>query len=267
MSKSIAKTPAGIAIHDGIGAQLLELGFKRKSARLYLKDTGDLSEWVHFRVDGGVEFTELYGVFDNALQRFFDENLDGFDTSQDENPRPLHLQSWCYVYAVGEANVAAKEWRAARRPWRPREYFQDPPKDLTPYSPCVSAWNKLYAADDPAGCAESSRALWTEMVEPLRNELIADPLAVANQLSEAEKGFPEFRIGLEVYLGNLAKSREIAEYFMSFRGVPPSKERLERTKLNRMQRNVSDEEYVEIILANNEALHSRVSTILDEFRL
>jgi hypothetical protein len=29
MSKSIAKTPAGIAIHDGIGAQLLEFAAKR----------------------------------------------------------------------------------------------------------------------------------------------------------------------------------------------------------------------------------------------
>jgi hypothetical protein len=53
MSKIIAKTPAGIAIRDGIGARLIGLGFKGKSERFYLKDTDDLSECVHFRVDGG----------------------------------------------------------------------------------------------------------------------------------------------------------------------------------------------------------------------
>jgi hypothetical protein len=222
---------------------------------------------VHFRVDGGVEFTELYGVFDNALQRFFDEKLDGFDTSQDKNPRPLHLQSWCYVYAVGEANVAAKAWRAARRPWRPREYFQDPPKDLTPYPPYVSDWNKLYAADDPAGCAEISRALWTEMVEPLRDELIADPLAVANQLSEAEKGFPEFQIGLQVYLGNLAKAREIAEYFMSLKGTPPSKDDLKRTKMSRAYLCISDEEYIRANLESNERIYIEISEVKKKLHL
>jgi hypothetical protein len=39
MSKIIAKTPAGIAIRDGIGARLIGLGFKGKSERFYLKDT------------------------------------------------------------------------------------------------------------------------------------------------------------------------------------------------------------------------------------
>jgi len=38
-----------------------------------------------------------------------------------------------------------------------------------PYSRHLSACDKLYAADDPVGCAEVSLALSTGMVQPLRN--------------------------------------------------------------------------------------------------
>lgn len=43
-----AQDPLRIAIRSGIGARALELGFKRKSERLYVREDDAYREWVYF---------------------------------------------------------------------------------------------------------------------------------------------------------------------------------------------------------------------------
>jgi hypothetical protein len=233
---------------------LLELGFKRETPRRYVKETDDYLEWVQFTADAW-EFEELYCIFDRGLQRFFDEHLDAYKTSLDQRWHPVHLQTRALPGARAVVNYANLQWRKSRRPWRPREYFQDPPKDVSPYGPYISDWGKWYAKDDPEGCAEKSREAWVSAVEEgLRAESIADSHAVARYLVKLDRSFPQVRIGLQVYLGNYDAARALIEQHFALENEPPSETRLAISADYRKCEGISDEEYTANIMRNRREL-------------
>ena len=60
-----------IAIDEGIGGRLLELGFRKKSERLYVRETVDLEYWSRFRFQPerlGGGFRERTGIVSKSLQ-------------------------------------------------------------------------------------------------------------------------------------------------------------------------------------------------------
>ena len=63
--------PATRAINAGIGERIQELGFRRKSGRLYLREDERFAEYVIFRSDG-LKFYDELGIFDKDFEAFMD---------------------------------------------------------------------------------------------------------------------------------------------------------------------------------------------------
>jgi len=219
-----------IAIHDGIAVRLQELGFEKRSIRLYLKETGHVSEWVHFSIDREQNFVDTYGVFDNAMQAHLDCYL-----GPSENPgipglnQPGHIYCTSLTWAKHLAFLGQKAWKNKRRPWRPLEYFRDPPKaDVHWMFPYISDNGRWRPDPDPVGCAAASLEAWRLDVEAVRDELLEDRLAIALSLVEDNIGWPEHQVVRRHYVGDLEGARAIADDIIASEGVPPCDAYLKR---------------------------------------
>lgn len=230
MSK--ATKPTTIMIRDGIGARLKELGFERKSQRHYRKETGHISEWVHFSIDREDFVVDTYGVFDNAMQAYLDEYL-----GKEESPgssglvRPAHASYRSRNLARHEAFVGYEAWKATRRIWRPLDYFRDPPDDVIHWMyPFLSHNGRWDPSNDPEGCAAASQAAFREGIEPNRNEILADNLAIARIWIDSMHVYRHERVVLLCYLGDRVTAQEQAEEAIALDGREASEAYIERSR-------------------------------------
>ncbi len=162
--------PNRLAIREGIGKRALELGFKRKSDRLYEREEGDLTFWLRFTMSDDERFVDLAGV----VSRELDEMIAA--TGADLNPYNIDEPSKGHVYIS-----AIDAWRAQSR--ASEEAFRKPLRWLGPiywFLPWINIWRRRdpftqspfvekgrwYAGADPEGCAAASLAKWREIVEP-----------------------------------------------------------------------------------------------------
>lgn len=226
-----AVNPITIAIREGIGKRLLELGFQRQGARMYLKETGDYSEWVHFgNRPGG--FTEQYGVFDNGLQRYMDCLMpDGFPTGHNSGPKLLHFGMHAYHFGAYEAAELEKQWRRRRRPWRPLEYFIEPPRNLTPYRRYISdQFHGWTLDDDPHGCAAATLEAFEGSVGRWRADMATDAHKVARIIGTSSLTTPVLKIVARAYAGDFAGAEELIQHYVATKDDPPSKQQLSEAR-------------------------------------
>ncbi len=241
-----AVNPITIAIREGIGKRLLELGFQRQGARMYLKETGDYSEWVHFaNLRGG--FQDMYGIHDAALERFVSTTLEvATKLNEPGMIRPCHIASRSIDHAKWRFGQAWEEWRANRRPWRPLEYFQNPPDTVSMYGPFISQRGVWTPADDPIGCAAATATAWHAHVEPYRARLIASPQAVAREMIQSESFGLTKRIMVTAYLGDKDGALALIEKSLVAEGRQPDEAKLRyHREIGARQTGLTIEEFVQ----------------------
>jgi len=228
-----ATHPMTVASRDGGGARLLELGFERRSSRLYRKDTPDILEWVHFRRHAVGAFTESYGIFDKRMKAFFDDMLGQEAPDWMEEPLPAHELSNALHHAGDLIRAAVADWRRNRSLRRPLEFFREAPgpEQAHPYQRFLAEGGAWFAGDDPAGCAEASRDCWVAGVEPLRNMLLADDLAIAREVlkGSARQSF-RYRACLYAFLGDRHSAKAILDEVIADEGKPPTQDRIDYVK-------------------------------------
>lgn len=226
-----AADPMTVAIREGVGARLLDLGFERKSQRAYVKETGAYSEWVHFRRHSEGDVTDTYGIFDNALQAFCDSVLEPpEDTATRYEPRPSHLYYEGRNHARHVIYDAVEAWRKARRPWRPFEYLIEHPETAHPYLQFISERGRWRDGGDPSGCARAMLECWTAYIEPERARLIADDKAVARRAVEVDSGHPDVRLATAVYAGEIECARAILARYVDPSAFAPDPDDVERRR-------------------------------------
>lgn len=229
MSRAI--DPMTIAIRDGVGARLLELGFERKSLRAYVKQTGIYTEWVHFRRHGEGDVTDTYGIFDNALQAFCDAAFAiPQPTGMAGETRPCHLGYEGRDHARSVIHHAVEAWRKARRPWRPLEYLIEYPETAHPYLQFISERGRWRDGGDPEGCGQAMLECWAAHIEPTRAELLAGDKTVARLLVAYAYGYPDFRLATAVYAGNIERAREILARYVERKTFAPDPKDVEQER-------------------------------------
>ncbi len=163
--------PNRIAIHEGIGARLKELGFKRKSERLYVREDDQFEDWVRFELSGRDAFIDISGVLLKGLDETFD-NL-GLDLWRygEFGKRNAHVgRSAIRLWGISsDASLAAYHLRRRRYGWLVWQFWASEARwsATDPYvqSPYTGKGGWQCAAN-PAGCAAESLQKWRELVEP-----------------------------------------------------------------------------------------------------
>lgn len=159
------------AVRDGIGQRLIELGFRRKSERLYEKDEGDLYFWSRFTFSGDDRFRETTGCVSRSLERLV-ESLEVPNVGQYniDEPSPAHI----YISALSAVGYIEKQlkqdfiekfnkkmgiFRVLFDPikrWERQNPLQNPPYYDSGY------WS---AKNGISLCIEESLKAWQEHVE------------------------------------------------------------------------------------------------------
>ena len=173
--------PNHIAFRDGIGARAKELGYRRKSAGVYQRDTADHSMWVRAYFLGSVDFSDRAGVVSNALDRMIAaaglENMSYTNMAAGD----CHVSLSAIYNWRDESEASEEEYRAPLRKWGPVYWFYPwgrhwERKD--PYTQCHFADRVWRTLDDPQGCAVASAKEWRRIVEPWLEDM-QDPVEFA----------------------------------------------------------------------------------------
>lgn len=214
-----ATKPTTIAINEGIGAYVQDLGFRRKSARLYLKETGDYEEFVWFRIrNHGQVIEDIYGVFDRAFQDFCDDILpEPFDSGMPlDYPRPAHVLYGAGPYANGQKHRDRTLLGAGARALHHLGLRHDAERAARPpYKRFVDDQGHWVPGDAPEACAAAMRCFWRDLVETARGELLATPKAVIQSEIDKSSFFQpiEFTLASAAYVGNIDFLKEKLAYY------------------------------------------------------
>ena len=107
--------PSTIAIRDGVGARARELGFERKSGRLYWREDERVTEWIHFGIRPDETFTETYGIFDKDLRAYVDRYVSPeMHVGPASSVHPAHRVASALPHAKWLFGQAYDAWRDAR---------------------------------------------------------------------------------------------------------------------------------------------------------
>lgn len=162
--------PNTIAWRDGIGARLLELGFKRTGRDVYTLEDKAYIIWGRSNFIDHDLSHDFVGVISKELDRMIDEA--GLDISRHalDEPAKAHVYRSAIEAWDDESRASAEAFRAPLREWSPIYWFYpwiERWKRQDPFTQCPftrpGAW---YSGDDPAGCAAASLAQWRRIVEP-----------------------------------------------------------------------------------------------------
>jgi len=174
------------AIHDGIGGRANELGFKRKSERLYVREDDSFRLWIRFSFIGQDCFRDYAGVVAKDLEaKFagFDTKIYqyGFNQSSQSHVYYSAIQQWKYESIQSQEDFGCslgpfRYFLPWERFWRHRDPFSR--------SKVVSndAWRPT---SDPRGCASQSLEKWQATVEPWL-ERMRNPVEFAKWYSGSE---------------------------------------------------------------------------------
>ena len=173
--------PNHIAFRDGIGARAKELGYRRKSAGVYQRDTADHILWIRASFYGDDAFDDSSGVVSKALDRMIAaaglENRSYTNLGSGES----HLSISAIWNWREESRASEEDYRAPLRKWGPIYWFHPWGKHWArkdPYTQCRFADGDWRANGDPEGCAAASVKEWRRIVEPWL-EKMQDPVEFA----------------------------------------------------------------------------------------
>jgi hypothetical protein len=158
------------AARSGIGARLLELGFKRKSNRLYELDEGELHFWVRFKYSSDDTFGDRAGVRSDEFTKLVESaGEDLYHYLHNENS-DAHVSFSAIGNWSAQVYNAEDAFKHRYRRLGPINWFIPWDRLLrrrNPYwrSPYVQN-DRWRAMEDPDGCAEASLAKWREVIEP-----------------------------------------------------------------------------------------------------
>ncbi len=172
------------AIDAGIGLAALDLGFKRKSARRYVLEDGDLTFWIGFQAPAMTEFSDYAGVVSRELNEMIaaagiDLGFYNLDAPAKAHVWNSAIIDWSYRSRASEraAHDAARKWGPIGwfLPWRERWARRDP------LTQCRFTEHDRWAtAGDVAGCAAFSAERWRQVVAPWLDRM-RDPLRFAQR--------------------------------------------------------------------------------------
>lgn len=180
-----------IAIRDGIGRRAQELGFKRKSEKIYERIDDEYRCRVVFRHRKDGAFYDLTGMTALSVLRLYDEAGVAMQVSHGDGRGVGHIRTPSIAYWATESRNSREEylrryeWLGPFRwlflleeRWAKRDSYEQ-----CPYI-CDDGWQP---SDDPQACAEISTALWRENVEPWLDAM-RDPYQYASWEHEARTG-------------------------------------------------------------------------------
>ncbi len=253
MGRPATEAPAYIAIREGIAARVLELGFQKNTKRIYTKETGDYSEWVHFTLLNDDAFFDVYGVFDNGLQRFYDDHLDHKeDSAIRRNPRPYHLEFGSLPGMVPEFETPSPPPRTGIfGPLLDRISPREPPP---PPADIMQFWGMpdrcWLTSPGIEGCANLSRRAWMCGIEPVRETVIADPKSlIRHRMEHAPPAAYLYRLLMHAYIGEKAAARAIADQMIAARGQGPTAAYLKEYRKYKAIRSKPTEQMIEDTIA------------------
>ncbi len=228
MARRVRYDNAAVAIRDGIATRLLELGFERKSARLFLREDDRFQEWAHFSISDPRKFSDFIGIFDKDLHALFEKCMSpGRDSSVFSTGRSGHTgTSAIRMWRKSEA-ARVQALIDRRNGWNPLNWFWPSPRRSDYRSPFVTEWGDWQAEHDPQGCAAASLAKWRELVEPWRMGILTDRRALILDYLDWLHGGSDFqKIVCYVYLGEIRQAEMFCRNILDTEGMAPSEAEL-----------------------------------------
>ena len=266
----MSQKTARIAIRNGIGKRLLELGFQRKSTRLYVREDEQFSEWVGFSIDGYERVNETIGIFDKDFAALFasmphyEDVVESTDVWGD--PAPAHVHSGALELWRDEADEKVNAEIDGWRWWQREAWFGPKPTPEYMLSPFVidGAWE---TATDPDGVAEFMLEHWRARVEPWRERMLTDKAAFAARYRWSVNITLIPRIVSHIYGGDPAEAARICgEYISEMREPPVITPRREKRKILD-DAGMTEAEYLDQQAQINAALIDKLLFVVREFKL
>lgn len=215
------------AFRDGIGAHLLELGFEKKTERLYLRDDGRFSEAVDIELDVNETFREYFYIFDREFDRVLAQAFPDlfFRSGLTREPIEYRIRAHTWQLMTDADDAAQEKFEAGLKPWNFIRRRWRRPRRMPERFSCLTKSYFWSAADDPAECAQQSLAIWKEFMEPWRDAARSDRKVFADRYMTRRifLSHPELqRIAVEVYAGDVeAAKAQVAHLRMLAMSPPP----------------------------------------------
>ena len=255
--------PATRAINAGIGARIQELGFRRKSGRLWLKEDKRFAEYVIFRTNG-LEFDQDLGIFDKDFDAFMD-GLPERGSNVSDSPRPCHvsecsLSAW-RKHEQHEEHLILRQLKFSR-PWTliwpGLKPISKPASKKTPFATDYGKWR---AAEDWEGCAALSLEKFDEYVVPWRERMRTDVNALMDEFCGYSRGGQSQVMCAHAYAGRWPEVYEMIEIAKRHIGEPPTKEQIRDYKIHHSNDPKCVEELIETVIRNNSELHKELEVL------
>lgn len=255
--------PATRAINAGIGERIQELGFRRKSGRLYLREDERFAEYVIFRSDG-LKFYDELGIFDKDFEAFMD-GLPQRGSNVSDKPRPCHV----FKTALGawRRHEQREEFRlddriTLIRPWTiiwpSLKLMRKPESMKTRLTTDDGDW---LAAEDWEGRAALSLEKFDEYVVPWRERTRTDKVAFMDEYSGYSRGGQAQHMCALAYSGRWEAVREMVEVANSNIGTPPTKSQIRDFKLRDSEDPARVKEWIAVVITGKAELAAKLTVL------
>jgi|GEM_PF-3345795 len=205
------------AVRNGIGARLLELGFTRKSARLYVREDERFKEWVRFSYGGSGAFSDLIGIYDKELAALTEScpHSRGADFGV-VSPRPAHVLHSAQTAWRNWESACEKDWRETLDWWNPIDWARRTPRRESEASIYVGDRGKWRTNGNPDMCAAESLKIWRKHIEPWRQRMLTCRHFVFGHLIYTTVPLMEDSLVLlNFYVGQIADAERICRRTLS----------------------------------------------------
>jgi hypothetical protein len=253
--------PATRAINAGIGERIQELGFRRKSGRLYLREDERFAEYVIFRSDG-LKFYDRLGIFDKDFEAFM-VGLPHRGSNVSDKPRPCHvfktaLGAWRRYeqreeFRLDDRITLIRPWTII---WPGLKLMRKPESKKTPFTTDDGDW---LATENWEGCAALSLEKFEEYVVPWRERTRTDKIAFMDEYSGYSRGGQAQHMCALAYSGRWEAVREMVEVAYAEMNEPPPKGALDNFKAH----DSKDPEKIEAWIAANLASQADLAVKLE----
>ncbi len=158
-------SPQRVAMREGIGARLLELGFTRRTERFYVREDTEYREWVRFELSSWRAFVDRAGFVHKGLEAAIAALDLDVERSLSDLRDMAHLRHGAHWAWARQSDASKAAYHKARRRygwlvWQfwasDRHWSSTDPFEQSAFTG-RDGWQ---CADDPVGCAAESAARW-----------------------------------------------------------------------------------------------------------